>query len=785
VRLVKYKIIQLDAGFEHLVALAKKQCTKLFVTGAEGFDHAWNQGDAVIRIRGNVVFDEAIARIWISGVKATGHYYNGLAPLPCAGRTLGILVGKPVQPTPPTYPPIEYRNYIADGPVISGGSDGSGNGVTISTWTFVDSDGNSAGGGSTTSTYVAFVLVGTVSSNAPVFGIGSSMVDPHDFSRWMTSNGAGVVYHVCAIADHYNNVSVPAYYTALAAYNVALPAYIAAAKTDVVLSDGTVLATMPYTENIDGSTVNYPDVTAWAGSNWVQLFNKSNTDVYSLGTLLTFTVPPDVVMPTSTKPPGYPGEPNPNVTRSADVVVVVDYPLYAPDSPFKSTVTSFNWRVNAVVVAAGSITVLEKYGSTESAAHTWSTSYTLYPSDIYGFTVSKAFGGTESAPAALLQYVNALGTNSATVLQWNRDWATAIGVARVRERARRKLCSDSVLALPTPAYMPLTVRKELRKNHFKSTGTYMPTLMSASVVTNTTGGGNDTLVTKVVALTFSVLEPPLPTPTVYSQVVSGSRHTVITLLADSIGNADVSSYTTVTYVSWLDIDVASGKLISPAIGDYAFMHDTEFGLCQIADGVVVQGAADFISTRDTYGFSYVPPKLQSSDSRVYTYPPLYRTYRAAVERVYAVGLGNQNWLDSVLVDDEHVDVFPMSTMHSLYGDLGMFPHALDVAFSTAVSENPAYLTLKADRKATYAYSYQTGLMALTGYVLFDGSAIDAKTFRHLPVILPFMPALNIVFRARQKNAWGDVAAQTAAQATDISSNPSAGHNQIYQALAGL
>jgi hypothetical protein len=342
---------------------------------------------------------------------------------------------------------------------------------------------------------------------------------------------------------------------------------------------------------------------------------------------------------------------------------------------------------------------------------------------------------------------------AASLPTWAADWAAAQAAGVLRERVRRKSCSDNLKGNLAIGVLQDQIKSVMRDRHPISANTYQSALMTATTSDSTIGSGDDITNTKSVTLRYDTLDTD-GNPVTLEQVVAGTQHVVVTHCADSGGTADAISYTTTTYTSWLD--VSSTGSTGTAL-DYTYQLDGTpaedgdapipgEGLCQVWNGVVITGAATIATTFDSLGGLYSPPYPQSSDARAYSYPQIYIDYRAATARLYKVDSGSPAWLDSVFKNGEAVDFFPLSVIHSDLGDLGMFPQAADL---TDISK----LALQADMKATYQYAYRTGVWTGSGADLVDTDGNSA------PITIPYQVGVNMVFRSRV-TPWADVSADT-------------------------
>lgn len=340
---------------------------------------------------------------------------------------------------------------------------------------------------------------------------------------------------------------------------------------------------------------------------------------------------------------------------------------------------------------------------------------------------------------------------------WAADWAAARAASTIRERARVKTCSDNLKTNLKAGVLQDQVKLVLRSGHPVSAKTYQKALMTASISNSSAGSGDDITNTKTVTLSYQSTDSS-GNPITLQQIVVGTQHIVITRCANSSGTPNIVNYTATTYTNWLPIATNGDSGIAL---DYTYQLDNTHGLAQMWNGVVVTGASSIAATFDSFGGLYVPPYLQSSDSRSYSYPQLYIDYRAATVRLYKTGSHNTAWLDSAFLQNEIVDIFPLSTIHVTLGDLGMFPQTADISDTTK-------LTLRADMKGTYTYDYKTGLWTGGGANLQDANQNDTT------VPLPYQAGVNCVFRSRVKlkDEWPDVVTTYQAQAADMKANPS-------------
>ena len=334
------------------------------------------------------------------------------------------------------------------------------------------------------------------------------------------------------------------------------------------------------------------------------------------------------------------------------------------------------------------------------------------------------------------------------------------------------------------------VMAEMRSWHPRSHNTYQASLPTVSIVYGSIGSGDDVTNTVDVTVSYQGLDGNGNLVT-HMQTVSGSQHVVKTWCADSLGNPNMASYITTTYVNWLPLDL-SGSGSTGAVLNYTYVSDDAFGICQIWNGVEITGAATLAETFDSVGGQYNPPYLQTSFSVIGTYPQVYVNYRAATARLYVVGgetvvngvlngfgyatvaemlvglgygtvaelfaaygatswttlsaitgydawgLGIPDWLDSLFQDGEQIDIFPLSVWHSTLGDLGVFPDPADIADVTK-------LTFRATMKATFTYNYKTGEWV--------GKGVDLPS----PVTLPYQVNTVVLFRSRTARTWPDIA----------------------------
>lgn len=433
-----------------------------------------------------------------------------------------------------------------------------------------------------------------------------------------------------AITD---SVATETYYQLTAGYIAAKAAYDAAFAaagaignhTLILLSDGTQLASIPYTDDGAGNLTNYPAVPYWTGDSWVQLQTNAGGH-WAADLRSSFGVPDDTCSPTR-----------------AGTQIVPASPVYTP--------------------------VADWVALTDA-------DYYLAYADVYPWLLT-------GSPPVLVDQQYPPGTRIQYGLQPTSDGIAFMipAVAIARERARVKTCSDNLKTNLKAGVLQDQIKKVLRERHPISANAYQESLMTAAIVNGSIGSGDDITNTKTVTLTYTSVDEA-GNDVINEQVVEGTQHIVITRCANSSGTPNAISYTTTTYTNWLPISTTgdSGTAL-----DYTYQLDNRDGLAQMWNGIVVAGASSIAATFDSLGSLYVPPYPQSSDSRTYSYPALYIEYRAATARKYKVGSGNTAWRDSAFKNGETVDIFPLSVIHSELGDLGMFPQAADITDTTKLT----------------------------------------------------------------------------------------------------
>jgi len=485
-----------------------------------------------------------------------------------------------------------------------------------------------------------------------------------------------------------------------------------AQNTLVMLSDGTQLASIPFTDDGAGTRTNYPSVLSWSGDGWIQLFDTiSGGLIQTKGTRATFTPPDDACLSLDALPS----------TSQYSIYVISAVPAGAP--------TSQVWQV---AYSDGSLSA-EQAGTLSGGLYTnyldlsasWGPQ-TPYPMSATQPTIINGTSPSYTFTPASIGFPDIPDTALAA------DWAAAHAIAIVRERTNTKLCSDNMKANLKSGVLQDQLLSELRVAHPISGGTYQKALMTALVEDTSLGGGDDTTDTKIVTLSYNSTDSN-GNPITLQQVITGTQRTVNTYCMDSLGDPDMAMYTTITFTNWLPVD-ASGSTGDTT--DFRYQLDDATGLAQVRNGVQVTGAADIRDTFDSVGGLYDPPYPQSSDSSTYSYPQLYIDYRMATQRGYALDSGDPTWLDSAYQNGERVDVFPLSVIHSDFGDLGMFPQGADVG-------DVSKLTMRVDMKATYTYDYNTGA--------WSGSGEDIS-----PITLPYTTDGAVIFRSRITSGWPDV-----------------------------
>ena len=434
------------------------------------------------------------------------------------------------------------------------------------------------------------------------------------------------------------NVAAPCQCRGLSIVRTPIPAIttsytqVVSLGTLVLLSDGTQLASIPYTDGA-GTKTNYPQVTTWSGDGWIQLFDTTDNGAnWTAGDRVTFEVPADVCRPAlPDTPPTYPGS---LAVASSSVILEQSYTGGNP--------SFLIYDIAQSTVSFGSTVLVGTQRRDNIGGGSGPIQYTMANYPVYYLGEVRVLNGEwldtlgtanpqDNVPYSTTAWVAEVGELAAALAQWGVDWTAARAVATVRERARLKTCSDSVKTNLKNGVLQDQVKKVLRSGHPVSSNTSQKALMTATVTNSTTGSGDDITNTKVVTLSY-VGKDTNGDPITIQQIVTGTQHIVITRCANSSGTPNVVNYTTTTYTNWLPITTSSGGTGTAL--DYTFQLDSRQGLAQRWNGVVVTGAASIALTFDSLGGTYTPPYLQSSDSRTFSYPQVYIDYRAATARVY-------------------------------------------------------------------------------------------------------------------------------------------------------
>lgn len=409
--------------------------------------------------------------------------------------------------------------------------------------------------------------------------------------------------------------------------------------TRVVLSDGTVLASIVGQTGAGLANINYPAVTTWTGDGWVQLFDSPPSEAYwTTGERLTFEVPADVCRPAlPDQAPAYPGSIErigytyyPAEIHTADYTTF-DIRQYAnPEDPEDWTLVASGVRTREV-----SIVFIDGVQHQRTVL-----TYTHCPlvlnddqldgptTDVYdGYIVYIDAAIVENTTVATPVTLAVSGSytygeaDSAGAVQWALDWDAARVVANLRERARLKACSDA---------------------------------------------------TTTAMLEDGVLSSVL--------TVMHDAHPVAFRPVEEFTEAEMREFTIIAF-------------------GYASM-------AELLSALEYGSESEFLA-----------------DYSVATFAALY---------LQEVGSGVPR---ETFKGGESIAVFALSIVHSVFGDLGMFPQVSDLA-------DASLLSFHAVTKAVYSYNVQTAVWSGRGVVIADAEGNSA------PISVPYQVGVNLVFRSR-------------------------------------
>lgn len=730
---VRYQIMT-EVSNADVLAFAKSKSRRLIEGKLESFTRDWIYRGVDVRVRcvplGDV--DETyLVKIWV-GDPVGEYWYSSNIPSPCTACVgIEVIVDAKTGSAPSTIAPPQTISvptvlsatghfFFSSGPVFC---DPENNNLSYSVvtevWTWV------GGGGSfTATTFADLGQVGVIGSynGFPIFGAGSLVIGTMSGGVQFgvqDCTGTTVPHTESTSQSLFPPTSVPN--PAYATWNAAWAAWNADTATDqiyVYTTDGDLLGSKPITRNpTTGAATNLPKSEPWSGGGFIRLQDNSFIE-FDLPDNACFTPanPPGLTISTSES--GVPTERAQVVTFAGPGGVFTSNGSKIGDSKLTRLNNYYNLNGDGLVRSGSFGTNLVPPGQ-------------AVPSDIM-----TTFNGTIVLVSSLSAYQQAADYP---------EWINAQREGAERERARRKNCSDNFVANLTAGAFDV-FHPYIRSGHPVSSKTHMPPAPKLMVATISDEveviSADETITTKTVVLTYSYVSTNGVTEQKQSTIV-GTKRVVIARLANSKGVPNSSSYTTTTYDNWLDISTQGKNNTAPVL-DFDFMFDTTSGICQIWNGDVVAGAATFSATLDSFKKPFVPEKPYSSDNRVASYPQIYRDYRNHHAPLIDSQSGNPSWRDSTFRDDEVVDVYLLMHRSSVFGELGMFPHANDLLVARQY----------VDRVYRFKYNYEDGSFTFQGVKY--SCVLDASgrpTFENL--FITYNSAINVVIRSVTR-PWEDL-----------------------------
>lgn len=284
------------------------------------------------------------------------------------------------------------------------------------------------------------------------------------------------------------------------------------------------------------------------------------------------------------------------------------------------------------------------------------------------------------------------------------------------------------------------VKPYIRTNHPVSQKTFMDHTLSVLWVDGQTGTGDDITSTKTVTITRTYTDPDGNVMDQTQEVV-GTMRVLVTHCTSPAGQT--ASFTTTTYVNWMPI-AASGTTTNPFTGT-GERTDDDYGLFEMINGTVVNGATNYSGTIDTAGDGYTPPHPISSSTLSYSHPTIYWVYREAAKRGYRKTPGNTACRDSKFADGETLTIVPLITVHSDYGVLGVFPSPSDIG-------DTSKLSMTFTTAFTFRYKYRTGTWAFVKAKSVSGT-VPYDTSRNVVIVSNYAawPDVRVLYKAQAKN----------------------------------
>jgi hypothetical protein len=661
-----FQILQMDPGAEKYIGFAKSECRRLMANGTQDFFRTWNLGDATVDAKsygGSV-------KLWLkAGLMKL--YYDGAVTMPCPGRTLSIVVAKAVVPSVDvvfshtvSLPNSGHQDFYDYSLYVNGIVVDRGTGSVTVTQTITYSNWITTESGMV-----------TIKSN-----FGASVVSYSAGHSWYLANGSADNYvYVSPITGSISG-------TPYGEYDSAVAARASKNQTIILLSDGTQLASFPYTVlDTAGHKANYPLYTAWSGDGWLDLYTDTLsgstwTPVFSQR--VTFVVPQDVVIQENT---------DPTLTSVPTIVLGAYSQVVSADGTYIVSATqAFNISYNSVNTSfSGSLQALPFDPINNARYYT----YTNYPSGGLIFNGTSGPGGTLSATSPAAQQ------GLLVLNQRNRDWIAAQLVALNRERARRKTCSDNLKAqlmgwqvdgvpiyqttqwldaqkadvtaymadqskglsyttvtaavapdtgsyvetatskvkitgvLSTAGALANEVRYPAKTIHPRSLNTYMPGNFSVqitnSTLSNDSEGSSNQQKTVVVRYT-PLKDENNNQPTDITETLTGTKNTVVTRYTAN-GVAKAGSSTSVTYTKWVDVKVNGDNISVPTLNlAWLFNDVSNAPLLRVMNGATVASPGPY----DGSGYVYTPAPPVNSNTVTLGTPDTFKQFRTDYKPKY-------------------------------------------------------------------------------------------------------------------------------------------------------
>jgi hypothetical protein len=767
-----FHIKQLDSGTEMYLPWLKSRASMLLATGLKTFNKPWVIGDVTVRAQ---CFDGQNVQLFLTGGLLLPLYYSGVVDMPCPGRALSIVVAAYALPTVIFNNSAYPDNWHMDLAGVRLDS-GAGN-------------------------FTVYQELPVVAGSAQDYTFSNYMTDAAGMASLVTgyhaTYPAGSAYYLVNGTTHttYNGSSAYVFQsssvagTPYTAYDSALASAKTSAQnqTVVLLSDGTQLASFPYTVlDSSGHKENYApsslDVVSWVGDGRLDLYTDVNIGTSQNPNWITrfsqqvvFSTPQDVCFNEQLNGVnGVPfflplAQPLANTLHYAfktqsvlTILLKTEYPQPGTNfANFLCTYKGYNlwaesgfvgwwWGADYVLITIDQVlgglsraqTYIDGFIADEARERARRKTCSdnlkmqLLGWEVDGAPLYKNATWLKAQSDYVTAYIS--GTSTATPYTALIQTTTVSGVVTYYVTTPAGDTQLSGVVTKGKPELSNEVRYPVKTLHKRSLNTYMPGSFSVSTVDATLaddGLGNVTL-QKTVTMTYT----PPPVNGVVQQLVTqvqvGTKQTTITKYSSN-GVPDTGTGTQETYTNWMDVDSTGQSTTATTVNTAKLFKDhtsKKYPLMQKMSGTITTSMPFY----DSSGYPVTPTPPPSS---VLTTHPFFTQFRKDYKPVYSVGAGNSAFLDSKLVDGELIDVIPVSVYHSALGDLGMFPYDDDLADLTA-------LTLKVDMKTTFKYHYVDGSFTFVSSKQMDTPKTD----------IPYKPYTNCVFLSRvgASKGWPDV-----------------------------